>query len=322
MDPIVELIESSDLAGLTKHVDRAAAAGDWEGLVDLIESCAEAVTRGKQVWAVAQFAEYRLALQAPAHYAGAVVGDARAGIALGPLWEVAASRHTWAELSLHLGEPRSRALAAHERVLRGDMVDPADVGEQPLDVPLRLEPWEPAYPLAVYRGDGADFPEPGASPLEWVDLPPAGERLADDSLCDALMELVRPWWEESSGRAVVAAVDGGALSAVRSLGPHRARVARVTPAEALAAMAWAGASGGAYGRRRGTPVGRASAWWVLAEALGYGEPPDDPGWGAEADELEWWRWDPGDQIGGWAIHMAIHDPSVGTSWALSAVDMK
>lgn len=322
MDPLGELIESSDLAGLIGHVDRCAAAADWECLVDVIDQCGEAVTRGKQVWAVAQYAEYRLALDAPAHHAGAVVGDGRAGFALGPLWEVAASRHTWAELSPHLGAPTSRALAAHERVLRGDTIEPDAVPDRPLELPLRLEPWEPSYPLAVYRRDGADFPEPEAPRLDWVDLPEPGERLDEDAVSEALMELVRPWWEESSGRAVVVVADGGALAAVRSLGPRRARVARVTLAEALAAMAWAGASGGAFGRRRGSPVGRAGAWWVLSEALGYDEPPDEPGWGVEGSELEWWLWDPGDQIGGWAIHIAIHDLSVGTSWALSAVDMR
>ena len=43
-----------------------------------------------------------------------------------------------------------------------------------------------------------------------------------------------------------------------------ARLAVLTPAEALAWLAWAGASGGAHGRRRGNAIGRFGAWWVLA----------------------------------------------------------
>ena len=37
-------------------------------------------------------------------------------------------------------------------------------------------------------------------------------------------------------------------------------MAALEPAQALAAMAWVGAGGGAYGRRRGGPVGRLNAW--------------------------------------------------------------
>jgi hypothetical protein len=322
MDMLDELVESSDLAGLTRHVDRCAAAADWECLVDVIDRCADAVTRGKQVWAVAQYAEYRLALEAPPQYAGAVVGDDRSGHTLGPLWEVAASRLAWRDLAPHLGAPTSRTLAGHERVLRGDRVDEGSLDARPLDLPLRLLDWEPSYPLAVYRRDGADFPQPVPPPLGWTDLPEGGTRLEGDAVCESLMELIRPWWEESSGRAVVVGIEGEPLQAIRMLGPRRARVAEVAAGTAMAAMAWAGASGGAYGRRRGGPVGRAGAWWVVSALLGYDEPPDDPEWGREATELEWWLWDPGDQVGGWSIHLAVGDRSVGTSWALSGVDMR
>ena len=87
-------------------------------------------------------------------------------------------------------------------------------------------------------------------------------------------------------------------------------------------MAWAGASGGAFGRRRGTPVGRAGAWWVLAELLGYEELPANPDDLEEAADLEWYRWDPGDRVGGWSFHMAVADPDDGLAWVVSAVDMR
>lgn len=323
MESLDTLVESSDLAGLSRFVDLAANTGEWETLVDVVERCGEAVRRGKQVWAVAQYAEYRLALDAPPAYAGGVVGDGRAGFALGPLWEVAASRHSWRDLAPHLGAPASRALAAHERLLRGDDVSNADIDPTVLALPLDVGSWEPTYPLAVYRGDGADFPHPGMPEMTWIDLPqaPAGAS-AEDPVCDALLELVRPWWEESSGRAVTVTVAGSGLEAIRALGPRRVRAARTDLGSALAAMAWAGASGGAFGRRRGAPIGRLGAWWVLAEVLGYDEPPQNTSWGEEGEELTWWLWDPGEQIGGWGLHLAVHDESVGTSWALSSVDMR
>ncbi len=318
-----ELVESSDLAGLTRYVDRVTRESDWEHLVDIAERCREAVARGKQLWGVAHYADYRLALNAPVAYAAAVVGDDSATFTLGPLWEVTASTHSWEELEPHLGAPVSRALAAHERVIRGDNVDPASlVAGDAVTVPLRLLDWEPKYPTAVFRTDGADFPEIEGAAKTWMDLPEPGAKITDDDVPAALLDVVRPWWEESSGRAVTATVEGTAFHAIAALGPRRARVVSVSLEEALGAMCWAGASGGAYGKRRGSPIGRDATWWALASALGFDEPPDDPEWGREGRTLEWVLWDPGDQTGGWSLHLAIADPQDGIAWALSAVDMK
>ncbi|MCH8899668.1 MAG: hypothetical protein IH942_04120, partial [Acidobacteria bacterium] len=88
-----------------------------------------------------------------------------------------------------------------------------------------------------------------------------------------------------------------------------------------AAMVWAAASGGAHGSRRGTPRGRALAWWVVAQLLGYDELPEDDDALVEAEELNWYLWDPGEQVGGWSLHLAVEDPEDEVSWALSAVDM-
>ncbi len=89
-------------------------------------------------------------------------------------------------------------------------------------------------------------------------------------------------------------------------------------------MAWAGASGGAHGRRRGTPVGRALAWWTLACLLGLDEdwPVAGEELGAAGAELRWLRWDPGDAAGGWGLHLAIEDPVDEMAWAVSAVDAR
>jgi hypothetical protein len=319
MEDLGTLIEGSDLDGLIRRIDGLAGGRDWDGIVDVRDRCLEAVTRGKQLWGVAQFCEYRLALQAPAEYAGRVVREGAGRFALGPLWEVAASTHSWSELSGTISDGRLRTLVAHERVLRGDSVDPADVDPMVLEVPLLLQPWEPEYALAAYRSDRADFPERETPRLDWIDLPAAGER-RDDAGLEALLALTQPWTEQSNGRAEGAAVSGGALNAIRALGPHRVRAADIDLDDALAVMAWAGASGGAHGRRRGSPVGRMLGWWALAGLLGFDDI-DDPGaLGAEAAELDWLLWDPGDRIGGWGFHLAVSDPVDGIAWAVSAVD--
>ena len=321
-DTLTALIESSDLDGLVRFVDGLVTARDWSGIETMRDRCREAVERGKQVWGPAEYAEYRLALDGPPDRAVAVLGDGKGRYGPGPLWEVAASRHSWDELEplvtvptlAGLDRPRTidqrrrggcriRSTVAFSRSRR-----PSSRGSRPI-------------PTAVYRADGADFPEGDRSPLVWVDLPDTFEVVDDEGAGDALLALVRPWWDESSGHADVIQVEGDALGAIRALGPHRARVADVSLAEALSAMVWTGASGGAFGSRRGTPVGRTLAWWVLAALLGYDEIPDDPSVLEEASELRWVLWDPGDAVGGWALHLAVEDPQDGMAWAISAVDM-
>ncbi|MEN8233331.1 MAG: hypothetical protein ABFR89_00225 [Actinomycetota bacterium] len=320
-DALTVLIESSDLDGLVKYIDGLVSARSWGGIEDARDRCREAVERGKQVWGPAEYAEYRLALDAPADRAAAVVGDGKGRYGPGPLWEVAASGHSWPDLEPFVSTPTVRALIAHERAIRGDVVDPTSIDEHILEISPQQQPWEPRYPVAVYREDGADFPEGERTPLVWADLPDQAERLNDDGPGEALLALVRPWWDESSGHADAVYVEGGVHEAIRAIGPHRARVADVTLQEALSAMVWTGASGGAYGSRRGTPVGRSLAWWVLAELLGHEELPEDPGVLVEAMELRWVLWDPGDSVGGWALHLAVEDPVDGVAWAVSAVDM-
>ena len=320
-ETLTTLIESSDLDGLVRFVDGLVASRDWDGIEAMRDRCREAVERGKQVWGPAEYAEYRLALDGPADHAAGVLGDGKGRYGPGPLWEVAASRHSWSEMEPLVSIPTLRAMIAHERAIRGDSVDPDSIDSNIFEIPPVLQPWEPIYPVAVYREDGVDFPEGDRVPLDWVDLPQAGTQIDDEGPGEALLALVRPWWDESSGHADAVQVEGDALAAIRTIGPHRARVADVTLGEALAAMAWTGSSGGAYGSRRGTPIGRAMAWWVLATLLGYDEMPDDPGDLEEAAELRWVLWDPGDAVGGWALNLAIEDPQDGVAWAISAVDM-
>jgi hypothetical protein len=314
------LIEASDLDGLIRRIDGLVSSRDWSGIVELRDGCLEAVDRGKQLWGVAQFAEYRLALDAPGEFAGAVVREGAGRFALGPLWEVAASTHDWNELEGEVADRRLRTLIAHERVLLGESIDPVQIDTHVLEVPLELLPWEPGYPLAVYRSDRADFPERDRPELGWVDLGDRVEVLLEDDALEALSELTRPWTEQSNGSFVGVAVAGSAYDAIRTLGPHRVRATEIDLASALSVMAWAGASGGAYGRRRGAPVGRMLTWWVLAAILGFDDLDDPEELGDEAASLRWVLWDPGDQIGGWAFHLAVEDPEDGLAWAVSSAD--
>src|SRR5215831_319663 len=138
-----------------------------------------------------------------------------------------------------------------------------------MEAPLRLEEWEPAYAVADYHDDKADFPAPSVTmSYSWREAPHRrSEPVDDDESCRALADLVRPWTAESNGRVAVVAVEGTAVDAVAVLGPSRFRMADVSPADAVALMAWAAANGGAHGRRRGAAVGRDAARWVLSRLL-------------------------------------------------------
>ena len=319
-----DLIESSDLAGLVRAVENLVGDQDWNGIEQLRDWCREAVERGKQLWGIAQFAEYRMALEAPPQNAGAVVREGAGRDALGPLWEVASSTHTWSELAPHIVDPRSRTLVAHERAIRGDEVDATDLDLSVIDVPLEQELWEPRYPVAKYFADRAAFPESDLPDMSWVELDGPEESFGGSTGSDALLDLAQVWVDQSSGRSEARAVSGSALHAIRSFGIRRARITSVSFADALARMVWVGASGGAYGRRRGTPVGRASAWWAIACLAGIEDdwPVLPRDLGEVGSSLKWYLWDPGDAVGGWNFHLAVEDPIDGLAWAVSAVDWK
>ncbi|MCH7941673.1 MAG: hypothetical protein QGD89_01250 [Actinomycetota bacterium] len=321
-DSISPLIEASDITSLIRRIDAICGRREWDELIDLRDRCEEAVTRGKQLWAVSQFAEYRLALEAPGEVAASVMTDGRGRFALGPLWEVAASSHEWGELEAYVKVPTIRALVASERSIRGDVVDESSVDGGILEVPVTLQPWEPKYPTARYTSDRATFPDDiFGLEMNWTELGEPVDRERNDAVCDTMMDLVKPWWEDSLGKAEVITVDGTVEDAIRTLGPHRVRLVDISLQTAFEAMAWAGASGGGHGRRRGTPSGRVGAWWVLLELLGYDDVPEDSSTlGDEASDLRWVLWDPGDRVGGWNLHIGVEDPTDGLAWVLSAVD--
>jgi hypothetical protein len=322
-DTLDELIHRGDLDGLVRMIDDRCSSRDWAGLLRVRDRSRHAVATGRQLWPAATLAEYRLALLATPEYVAAVLdeSDGLSGrFTIGPLTEVAAQHHTWDELRsvLDLG-PRA-SFVAHERVLRGERIEAPDLPAV-LDLPLELQSWEPEYPLATYTDAGAEFPMP-ALPDDWSETTPTRGEMLDDEVDLAVRQLVEPWLTGSNGHADVVCVDGGVAEALGALGLRRARVVELDPATAIAWLAWAGASGGAHGRRRGAASGRFGAWWTLA-ALGdliddWPIPPDELG--ALASELRWYRWDAYEPALGWNLQIAVEDPDEDVAWAILARD--
>ena len=318
---------TEDLDELLRDIDRLVDAEDWDGLVDLRDRCRRALERGRQLWPAAANAEYRLALDAPGQWAASVLVPGAGQFALGPLPEVAASTHSWDELAPHAPPGPPASLAAHERVVRGeDLTGDDRVDPGVLELPLQLQEWEPAYPLAVYtptetRHD--DVAPPPMSSLE-VRAETAVRAVDDADAGRALVDLAGAWTTGSNGRASAVAVKGGAPAAFAALGATSVRVASIDAGHALAHMAWAAASGGAHGRRRGMATGRFAAWWAVAAMAGllddWPVPPDDLG--EAATSLRWYRWlpDDGSSVTGWSLHLAVEDPAEGLAWAVAATD--
>ena len=223
---------------------------------------------------------------------------------LGPLTEVVAQRHTFAELAPHL-DATLLPVVAQERVLRGEDLrdDPRAVGADD-DPPLVLQPFEPRYVLPTYRADerldGA-VPDPSEGARDgWgeldrrsavargtdADVAPADAPAACRPLVRAFEDVVAPWAAQSGGEVHVRAVASDVDAAVSTLldaagvaGP--VRCGPITTPELFAHVAHAGASGGVHGRRRGGAAGRSLAWWVARCATGL-----DREAAVDAEELE------------------------------------
>jgi resuscitation-promoting factor RpfA len=321
-----ELIHRADLDGLVRLVDDCTASRDWARLRRLRDRARHAVGTGRQLWPAATLAEYRLALLAPASWAAGVLDEGSGRFTIGPLTEVVAQHHSWNELAPLLEPGPRAAFVAQERVLRGEVIDASSVAALPdvLDLPFELGSWEPSYRLADYHDSTAEFPAPALpSAFDDVDVPAGnGARLDDPTVELSVQQLVEPWTVSSDGHAELAAVEGDVAGALHALGLPSARVAELTPGAAIAWLAWAGASGGAHGRRRGAAAGRFGAMWLLAA---FGDALDD--WpvppaelGRFAGELRWWWWDAHEPTTGWQLQLAVEDPAEGLAWAISARD--
>ncbi|MGI8791632.1 MAG: DUF6183 family protein [Acidimicrobiales bacterium] len=319
-DATLELIEMADIDELVRHIDRLCDAADWEEVVWVRDLSRKALERGRQLWAVASRAEYRLALSAPAGFAAATLFPGSGRFGLGPLPEVVASSHTWAEIAPHAPGTPDTSMCAYERVIHGDdLTGDTEIDTSMFGLPLALQEWEPSYPTAVYTPEKAEFPIPPIPSWTDIDCTP-GTPIGDEGV-DALTALASVWTTESNGRADAVAVEGDVAAALGAIGLRQARIARVDAADALGRMAWTAASGGAHGRRRGMATGRFEAWWTLAAVSGLAEdwPASPDELGAAANELEWYLWHAGVERG-WSLRLAVHDPGHGLAWALACAD--
>lgn len=342
-DDLDELVHRADLDGLVRLVDARCESRDWTGLRRLRDRSRAAVATGRQLWPAATLAEYRLALLAPASWAVGVLDESSGRFTIGPLSEVVAQHHRWDELAPELraraGEVGPRAVyVAHERALRGDVVADGDLDGFPpaLEVPVMPRPWEPTYQVATYHdhsghdpsSQGGECPSPALpemGPATELDTLVGGSddhRIDDPTTDEAIRHLVSPWLTQSHGHLETACVEGDRFEAVAALGVRRVRFGELTGAGAIAWLGWAGASGGAHGRRRGAAAGRDGAWWVLG-ALGDLHddwPPTDAAVEDLLADLRWWWWDAGEPETGWALRLVVEDATDGVAWAWAAGD--
>jgi hypothetical protein len=321
---LAELVDAADLNGLLRAVDALCEARGWEELVELADACEDAIERGKQLWPIAAHIDYRLALEAPGDYAAAAIESGGRRFALGPLTEVAASTHTWDELAPHMGAPQDAAYVAHERVLRGEILL-GDTGAHPevLEIPLALEPWEPTYAVASYRRDHVEVSEPWepATPMTEQPVVDSVHELDEPDVVAGLLDLVQPWLAESNGAARAVVVEGDGRAAASALTLGSLRIGPLKAEEALQRMAWAAASGGAHGRRRGAALGRWLAWYTTALLVDVAWPVAPARLGKELERLRWYRWDEGSPEEGWVLRIAADAPDEGWAAAVAATDV-
>ncbi len=327
----VELVDKGDLDELIRHVDRLAAAGDWDGLEDLRHRARRAFhERGRQLWPVATRAEYRLALDAPGPWAAAVVVDGAGHLGPGPLAEVAATTHAWEDLAPHLPPGPAAAWCAHERVARGDDLR----GDERIpaggpELPLVRSGWEPAYHAPEYSLEGlteVTWPVVSGSPLPARESGVTAAQVSNAELepsRQALLDVTQAWRRDSNGHARAVAVEGDIVDALGALDVATPLLEQISLSDALDRIAAAAASGGAHGRRSGLARGRFEAWWVAATLVALEDPwpPDPDELGEALGELRWWSWRPSDRPDvGWTLRLAIEDPLDGVAWALDATD--
>lgn len=323
-DPTESLARQGDLDGLLRRLDDLCDGGDWDEVLRLRRLSRAAIERGHQLWPAATRAEYRAALDAPGAWCAQVVHPDAGLFAWGPLPEVAASTHAWDELAPYLEAGPGREQFALERVVRGEDLTGRGLEDGfHTDLPLRLMPWEPPYPLATYTADEVTAPAPDRPATAPVALPDTRADAVDDpDGVRALRAVVAHWVERSNGRSEAMAVAGDHRDALAALGVPRPRIVEVPGRTALAHVAWAAGSGGAHGRRRGMAAARFEVWWLVTALAGLSDdwPVDPDELGDVVAELRWFLWDASEPESGWTLQLCVEDPADGLAWILSARD--
>lgn len=317
------LINSLDHDGLVRYVDGCCSSRDWDELLRVREKCRLANDSGRQMWPVTTLANFRLALHAPAEFAVRGLEQVSGSFLFGPLSEVIAQNHTWAELAPLLNDPYLADVIAHERELRSERTGRTFEGLV-YDIPREPQTWEPHYLLPTYSDAGVQHDAPPI-PSTSIDVESSTywSLTGDLEAENALRAVVEPWIESSNGHAEIVTVDGTAPEALSALGVRRASLTPIDHHLALQWLAWAAASGGAHGRRRGVASARYATWWVLAALGGLaGDWPVSPSQlGEIAHQLQWWLWDAHEPQIGWRLQLIIEDPVDHLTWGINASDV-
>jgi hypothetical protein len=239
----------------------------------------------------------------------------------GPVSEILAVHHTWNDLDPFLEHGHDRSLCAYERALRGDSIEPGE--PTALDISIMPAHWEPRYALATYTDDGGEFPALRLAPAtHTLECDGDADDIDDTDVVSAFRQLVDPWTASSNGSADIVVVEGDAADALSCLGQDVVQTTPLTASDALAHLAWAGASGGAHGRRRGTATGRFGAWWLMSAIAGLADewPISDDEMGEVLNSMTFAWWDDNDITSGWQLRLVIEDPDEGLAVALTAHD--
>jgi hypothetical protein len=318
-----DLINRADLDGLVRLIDDYCETRSWHDLLGLRDACKAAVANGRQVWPASTLAEYRLALLAPAEIAVQVVDEEAGRFTMGPLTEVIAQNHQWSELSEFLEPSPTSTYIAYECAIRGQKVDselfPA------LESPCTLLSIETSYALAEYHDNEAKFPTPAIPEMgNAITISESSATVIQDpDTSAAIHQLADAWTTQSNGELRISCAEGSVLDALGALNVQEARLSLLTSGEALAWLAWAGASGGAHGRRRGNALGRDAAWWSIASLTAQTPhwPLSNDAFETAANSLQWFWWDANEPTAGWNVHLCVHHAERNRSWAIALSDM-
>jgi len=321
-EPQYDLINRADLDGLVRLIDDYCETRSWHELLGLRDACKAAVANGRQVWPASTLAEYRLALLAPAEIAVQVVDEEAGRFTMGPLTEVIAQNHQWSDLREFLQPSPTSTYIAYECGIRGQQVD----GElfPALESPCTLLPMETNYALAEYHDNEAKFPTPAIPEMgNAIAVPTSSAHVVHDSdASTAFHQLVDAWTTQSNGELRISCVEGSVLDALAALEVHEARLSLLTSSDALAWLTWAGASGGAHGRRRGNALGRDAAWWTIAALTEQISrwPLNNDDLETAVNSLQWFWWDANEPTTGWNVRLCVHYADQNRSWAFMLTD--
>ena len=157
-----------------------------------------------------------------------------------------------------------------------------------------------------------------------IAVPASSASVVEDAEAStAFHQLVDAWTTQSNGELRISCVEGSVLEALASLEVQEARLSLLTSGEALAWLTWAGASGGAHGRRRGNALGRDAAWWTIAALTGQTSswPLGNDELKTAAESLQWFWWDANEPTTGWNVRLCVHQTMRNRSWAFMLTDM-